>query len=62
MSEKELERRIDVLLTAIEKAQFFINYTKTCLLYTSTGMVERMQLPTVARRRKKESPCIRWHG
>lgn len=28
MSEKELERRIDVLLTAIEKAQFFINYTK----------------------------------
>ena len=29
MSEKELERRIDVLLTAIKKAQFFINYTKT---------------------------------
>ena len=24
--------------------------------------VERMQLPTVARRSKKESPCIRWHG
>ena len=29
MSEKELERRIDVLLTAIEKAQFFNNNTKT---------------------------------
>lgn len=28
MSEKELERRIDVLLTAIEKAQFFYQLHK----------------------------------
>ena len=38
MSEKELERRIDVIRTAVEEAQFYVNYASNELKAISREM------------------------